>query len=115
MYENSGSQFLKTTSGIQSGQGALDQSRYVITILAFLGVMEILCSFRLVLERKIGKEIPESSILELSEKLLANNFASSDPEDNTSGPLHRGAIADLPLLRTLLEIRQKSRGPTFWK
>ena len=92
-----------------------DQSKCVMPILTFLGVMEILCSFRLVLERKIGKEIPESSILELLEKLLANNFASSDPEDNTFGPLHRGGIADLPLLRTLLEIHQTSRGPIFWK
>ena len=33
-----------------------------------LGVMEILCSLRLVLEGKTGKEIPESSRLELFEK-----------------------------------------------
>ena len=70
--------------------------------------MEILCSFKLVLEGKTGKEIPESSRLELLEKFLANNFALSDVEDNTS----RG-IADLPLLRTILAIRQKSREPTF--
>ena len=77
--------------------------------------MEILCSFRLVLEGKIGKEIPESSRLEFLEKFLANNFALSDAEDNTSGPLNRGGIADLPLLRTLLAIRQKSREPSFWE
>ena len=75
--------------------------------------MEILCSFRLVLEGKTGKEIPESSRFEFLEKFLANNFALSDAEGNTSGPLNRGGIADLPLLRTLLAIRQKSREPNI--
>ena len=37
--------------------------------------MEILCSFRLVLEEKIGKEMLESSRLDFLGKLLANNFA----------------------------------------
>ena len=32
-----------------------------MTILTILGVMEILCSFRLVLEEKTGKGIPELS------------------------------------------------------
>ena len=73
------------------------------------------CSFRLVLEGEIGKDIPESSRLEFSERFLGNNFALSDAEDNTSGPLNRGGITDLPLLRTLLAIRQKSREPSFWK
>ena len=77
--------------------------------------IEILCSFRLVLGGKTGKEIPKSSRLEFFEKFLANNFALSDAEDNTSGPLNRGGIADLPLLRTLLAIRQKSREPSFWE
>ena len=43
----------------------------------------------------------------------ANNFALQDAEDNTSGPLNRGDIPDLPLLWTLLAIPQKSRGPRF--
>ena len=77
--------------------------------------MEILCNFRLVLEGKTGKEIPGSSRLEFLEKFLANTFALSDTEDNTSGPLNRGGIVDLPLLRTLLAIRQKSRDPGFWE
>ena len=84
-----------------------------MTFLIILGVTEILCSFKLVLEGKTGKEIPESSRLEFSEKFSANNFALSDAEDNTSGPLNRGGIADLPLLRTLLAIRQKPRKPGF--
>ena len=58
--------------------------------------------------------IPESSRLEFLEKFSANNFALSDAEDNTSKPLNRGGIADLPLLRRLLAIRQKSREPSFW-
>ena len=32
-----------------------------------------------------------------------------------SGPLNRGGIADLPLLKTLLEICQKSREPGSWE
>ena len=80
--------------------------------LTNVGVTEILCSFGLVLE---GKEIPESSRLDLLEKFSANNFSLSDGEDNTSGSLNRRGITDLPLLRTLLAICQKSREPTFWE
>ena len=79
-----------------------------MTFLTILGVTEILCSFKLVLEGKTGKEIPESSRLEFLEKFLANNFALSDAEDNTSRLLNRGGKADLPLLRTLLAIRLNS-------
>ena len=79
-----------------------------------MGVIEI-CSFRFVLDGKTGKEIPESSRLEFVEKFLANNFALPEAEDNTSGPLNRGGIADLPLLGTLLAIRQKSWEPGFWE
>ena len=38
----------------------------------------------------------------------------SDAEDNTSDPLNRRGIADLPLMRTLLAIPSKSREPSFW-
>ena len=79
-----------------------------MTFLTILGDTEILCSFQLVLEGKTGKEIPESSRLEFLEKFSAYNFALSDVEDNISRPLNRGGIADLPLLKTLLAIRQKS-------
>ena len=57
--------------------------------------------------RETGKEMPQSSRLEFLERFLVNKFALSDAEDNTSGPLNRGGIADLSLLRTLLAIRQK--------
>ena len=45
-----------------------------MTFLTISGVIEIFCIFRLVLEGKIDKEIPESSRLEFLEKLLADNF-----------------------------------------
>ena len=106
MYESS--QFYRATTGIRSGPDPLNESKFVMTFLTILRVMEILCSFRLVVEGKTGKEIPESSRLEFLEKFLGNNFALSDAEDNTSDPLNRGGIADLPLLRTLLAICQKS-------
>ena len=80
-----------------------------------MGVKEILCSFSLVLEGKTGKEIPQSSTLEFPQKVLANNFAFSDAEDNTLGLLNRGGIADLPLLRTLFITLQKYQKPIFWE
>ena len=94
-----------------------------MTFLAILGVTEIFCSFRLVLEGKTGKEIRVTAKrkrtltakLEFLEKVLANNFALSDAEDNTSQPLNRESMADLPLLRTLLANCQKSWQPSFWK
>ena len=108
-------QFFRTTTGIQSGPDAFDESRFVMTVLIILGVTEILCCFTFVLVEKIGKAVPESSRLELLEIFLANNFDLSDAEDNTSGELNSRGRADLPLLRTILAIRQKSREPCFWR
>ena len=79
-----------------------------------MGVTEI-CSFRLLLKGKTGKEIPESSRLEFIEKFSVNNFALSDAKDNTFMLLNRGGIADLPLLRTLLAICQELGEPKFWE
>ena len=59
-----------------------------MTFLTVLGVMEIFCSFRLVIEGRTGTEIPESSQLEFLENILAKNFALSDAEDNTFNPLN---------------------------
>ena len=53
--------------------------------------------------------------IKFKEKFSANNSTLSDAEGNTSGPLNRGGIADLPLLRTPLAIRQKSCEPSFWE
>ena len=64
MHESLGSQFFRTTTGIQSGPVGFDKSRFSMMFLTILEVTEILCSFRLVLEGKIGKVIPESSRLE---------------------------------------------------
>ena len=94
-----------STTIIISGPDAFDESRFLLTFLTILEVTEILRSFRLVLEGKTSKEITESSRLEFIEKFLVNNSALSDADDNISGPLNRAGIADLPLLRTLLAIR----------
>ena len=56
MYENSGSQFFRTTTGIQSGPDAFDESWFVMTFSTILKVKEIICSFRLVLEGTAGKD-----------------------------------------------------------
>ena len=62
-YESSGSQFFRTTTGKQSGPDTLHESRFVMTFLTILQVTETLCTFRLVVEGKTGKEIPDSSRL----------------------------------------------------
>ena len=51
-----------------------------MTFLTKLGVTEISCDFRLVLQGKTGKEIPALTKTEFLEKFLANNFALSDAE-----------------------------------
>ena len=103
MYESSSSHFASTAE-IQSGPDAFDKSRFVITFFNQMVVIEALCSFRLLLGRKTGKEKPESSILEFLKKFLANSFALSK---KTSSQLNRGGVANLPLLRTQLAICQK--------
>ena len=82
---------------MQSGPDAFNKSRSIATFLTILEVTEIFYSFKLVLEGKTGKEVPESSRLEFIEKFSANDFAVSDAEDNTCGSLNRGGIVDLPL------------------
>ena len=49
----------------------------------------------------------------LLEKILAKLFALSDAKDNNSGLLNRGVTADLPFLRKLLAIWQKSEETSF--
>ena len=112
MHESSGSRFFRTTTGIRSGPDAFGESGSFLTIL---GVTEWLWSLRLHLEGHAGKEITEPLTLEFFETFLANNFALPEAEDNSTGSLNRGSIADLPSLRTLLAIRQKSREPRFWE
>ena len=86
-----------------------------MTFLTIFRIMEILCSFRLVLEEKAGKGIPGSSRLQLPDKLLANNFALADADNNNYKPLNRGGIVDLPLLRTLLAIPKSPKRATILK
>ena len=113
MEESFGLHFFRTTAGIQSEPDAFDKSRFITNFLTILRFTKILCSLRLVLEGKTVKEISKSSRLVLLEKFSAGNFALSDVEENTSGSLNREGIADLPLLRTLLAICQKSQEPSF--
>ena len=70
IYERLASQFFGTTTGIQAGLHPLGKSRFVVTLLTILGVIEILCSFRLALEGKTGNKIPDSSRLEFLQKFL---------------------------------------------
>ena len=72
MYQSLGSQLYRTTTGIKSGSDESDPSRSVMTFLTILGVIKTLSNFRLVLEGKKGKKIPESSRLKFLEKFLAN-------------------------------------------
>ena len=64
-----------------------------MTFSTMMEVTEILCSFRLLLDRRVNKNIPESFRLEFSEKFLANKFALSDTENNITKPLNKGGIA----------------------
>ena len=50
-----------------------------------LGSYIKICSFRLVLEGKTGKEIPELSRLVFLEKFLANNFLLYQMQKTTRG------------------------------
>ena len=93
IYESSGLQFFRTTTGTQSGPNIFDKSRFGTIFLTILRDTEILYSFRLVLEWKTSKQIPESSRLEFLEKVLVSNFTLSDEEENTLGSLNRGAMA----------------------
>ena len=63
MYESSGSQFVRNTTGIQSEPHAFDVSRFFMTFENILAIAGILCNFRLILDEKTGKDVPESSIL----------------------------------------------------
>ena len=57
MYENSGSHFFRTNTGIWSGSDVFNESRLVMTFSTDLGVRGIICSFKLVIEGKAGIEI----------------------------------------------------------
>ena len=64
----------RTTTGIQSGPDVFDESRFVMTFLTILAVIEILCSFRLVLEGKTGKEITKFIKIRVLRKVFSKIF-----------------------------------------
>ena len=74
MYESSGSQFFRTTTVIQLGPDFSEKSRSVMNFSTFLGVIVIFCSFKLVVDGKAGKEIPESSKLKFLEKIYKDTI-----------------------------------------
>ena len=101
IYESSGFQFFRTTTGIQSGSNAFGKSKLVAIFLANTRLTTILCSFRLFLEGKSGKQVPElsrwSSLKWFQKKDLPYQMINTEPQVT----LKRGGMADLPLLRTL--------------
>ena len=66
-----------------------------MTFSTILGVRDILCSFRLVLDEKTGKNIHESPGLEFLETFLASKFAWLDAEGNLSSFVEN-TIGNLP-------------------
>ena len=81
MWINIGSvetQFFRDITEIQSEPDVFNESRFFMPFWVILRVTEILYSYRLVLEGKTGREIPESSRLVFLGKFLANNFAVID-------------------------------------
>ena len=82
-----------------------------MTFLTILRGTETLCSYRLVLEGKTGKDIPQPSRLEFLEKFSANNFILSDAEDNTSRPLNREGNSSFNFVENTIDNLPK----VFWK
>ena len=101
MYENSGSQFLRTTTSMQSRLNVFYKSRFAMIFFNHLGSYRNILQFLIRSKKKAGKETSKSSTLEFLERELGNNFASWDAEGNTSALLNRGGISDSALLRTL--------------
>ena len=93
MHESSDLQFFENITG--SVPGIFNESRLFMTFLTSLGVTRIFYIFKVVPEAKEGKQIPKSSILEFLKKISADNFALSDPENNTSGRLNIGGNSTL--------------------
>ena len=69
MYESSDPQFFRTTNGIQSAPDDFDESRFVITFLTNLGVIEILCNF------KLFKRLFQKSISDLFKRVKSPFFS----------------------------------------
>ena len=74
MYKISGSQFLRTTNGIQSGPDAFTESAFKMTFLTILGVTKIYAVSDPVVEGSAGKKISESSRLRVHIKVFSKQF-----------------------------------------
>ena len=72
-------------------------------------------SFKLVLERKTGKEIPEASRLEFLEVFSKQFCFIGGRRQHLWTIEFTDCMTDLLLLRTISVIHQKSREPSFWK
>ena len=90
-------------------------SKALVLSSATASVAPSLLKAQTTLSDKTCKERAEPSRSEFLKKFSGNNLNLLDAEDNSSGSLNSGGIADLPLLRTLLSIHQKSGEPSFWK
>ena len=75
-----------------------------------MGVTEILCNFRLVLDGKTGKKNTYVIKIWVLRKVLANNFALSDAVNYSSS-----GTANLLLFGTLLATQLKSQEPRLWE
>ena len=75
---------------------------------------EILCSFKLVLEGKTDKDTHVIKI-RVFIKVFIKQFCFIRYRPQRHQTIEWGGIADLPLLRTLLAIRQRSWEPIFWE
>ena len=98
MYESSGLHFFRTTTGVQSGPNAFNESRFIMTFVTIFGVIEM-CSLRLVPEGKTGKEIPKSSRLEFlhsSQRVFIPPFQIIPP--SLIPPFKKSLIPSFPIL-----------------
>ena len=62
---------------------------------------------------KTGKYISESSRLKLSEKFSSHQFVLLDENNLAFTTLNRGGRVNLPFLRIILAVHQKSPEPSF--
>ena len=97
--------FSKNPTVMQSGPDTIKQSWFTFSsFLIVFGVTGILCSFRLVLEANANKGTLQSSRLEFSQKISANDFTLSDTEDNNLRTTKRKKNTYLHLLPALSKI-----------
>ena len=87
IYDSLSSQFFGSSTKRQSGQEMFAELKLDINVFTSLEVSQILYSFRLILEGRAEEERPESSILDILERISANNYNLSATKDDTSRTL----------------------------